>query len=96
MDLLSAVLILQQSSKNRLDPQSYFSRLFARRLTQSPGREPKYIEIYPGDLSKWTFSFVLAFLNELTEDWTKVGRFRRRLRSGQQGARMVTKWSDRV
>jgi hypothetical protein len=52
MPLLSAVLILQESYQDFLDPQPYFSRFVLRPLTQSPGREPKEIEIYPDDLRK--------------------------------------------
>jgi hypothetical protein len=63
MDLLSDVLILQESHKDLLDPQPYFSRLFTRPLAQSLGREPKYIEIYPDDLWKWICPFFAFEIN---------------------------------
>jgi hypothetical protein len=59
MDLTRAVQYLQQAHKDLFDPQPEFSHIFTPSMIYSPGREPRYVPIYPDDYHKWTFPFSL-------------------------------------
>jgi hypothetical protein len=65
-------------------------------MASSPGRESHCVPVYLGDRQKWTFHFVLALLNEFMEEWAKVGRTQRSVRSGHHGTRTVMKWWNRT
>jgi hypothetical protein len=54
------------------------------------------VQIYPDDLQKWTFPLLMAFRNELTEQWRKLGRSQRSIRYKKQGTQMSIKWWDQT
>jgi hypothetical protein len=91
MDLTRAVQYLQQAHKDLFDPQPEFSHISTPSMIYSPGREPRYLSIYPDDHHKWTFPFLLVFLNELTEEWIRLGRCQQNIRAGQR-KRKTIKW----
>jgi hypothetical protein len=52
MDFGLAVLILQEAQGVILDDQPDFSHIFTKPSLPSPGREPKYVPIYPDQALK--------------------------------------------
>jgi hypothetical protein len=89
MDLTLAVQYLQRAHKDLFDPRPEFSHIFTLSMIYSPGRERRYVPVYPDGHHKWTFPFLLVFLNKLTEEWIKLGRCQQNIRAGQRKRKTI-------